>query len=242
MASETATPLRTKPATPKCNSSPVGCGVIATTGTCLLQALVAPFVLLAFLLSPTHTEAQVQFGAKGGFQLATMQFNTDALRSSNRIGFFFGPTVKFSLPVTGIGVDVAALYDQRDLKVEEETFKQKSLVLQGDARFGAGLGDFLGIYILLGPQFSFNVGDDIIHWVKDGDAKQFSLQETMLSFNLGLGVSFANHFEGSVTYNVPVSKTADFTWHQLSEQLIDESWNHAKTRTNAWSVSVTYFF
>ena len=203
--------------------------------------LIAIAVIISHLAS-LEAQAQVRFGAKGGFQLASMQFNSDALRSSNRVGFFIGPTVKFSLPIVGLGVDLAALYDQRDLRVQDETFRQKSLILQGNARFGAGLGDVIGIHLLLGPQLSFNVGDDIIHWVKDGDAKQFSLQETMCSFNLGVGVSFANHFEGTVTYNIPVSKTADFTWHQLSDQLLDESWNHAKTRTNAWSVSLSYYF
>ncbi|MCR4916768.1 MAG: porin family protein [Prevotella sp.] len=189
-----------------------------------------------------QAQAQVRLGVKGGFQLANMQFNTDALRSSNRVGFSIGPTVKIGLPVPGISVDIAALYDQRDLKVQEQVFKQKSLLIQGDARCGAGIGDVLGIFIKAGPQFSFNVGDDIIHWVKDGDSKQFALQETMLSINLGVGVTFANHFEGAITYNIPISKTADFTWHQLSNELFDETWNHAKTRTNAWSVSVTYYF
>lgn len=202
-------------------------------------------MVLSFLichLSFNTAQAQVRLGVKGGFQLANMQFNTDALRSSNRVGFSIGPTVKIGLPVPGISVDIAALYDQRDLKVQEQVFKQKSLLIQGDARCGAGIGDVLGIFIKAGPQFSFNVGDDIIHWIKDGDSKQFALQETMLSINLGVGVTFANHFEGAITYNIPISKTADFTWYQLSNELFDETWNHAKTRTNAWSVSVTYYF
>jgi len=199
------------------------------------------FILL-FLL-PTPISAQIRFGLKGGFQLANMEFNDDALKKSNRVGFFVGPTLKIGLPVTGLAVDVSALYDQRDLKVQDETFHQQSIVLQGDARYGVGVGDLVGIFLKAGPQFSFNVGDDVLQWFgPDGELKQFSLQETMLSVNFGLGVAFANHFEGSINYNIPVSKTADFTWHQLSDQLLDESWNHAKTRTNAWSVSLSYYF
>ena len=199
------------------------------------------FYLFTFL--PLTTGAQVRFGLKGGFQLANMDFNDNALNKSNRMGFFAGPTLKIGLPVTGLSINAAALYDQRDLKVQEETFHQQSLVLQGDARYGAGIGDVLSIFLMAGPQFSFNVGDDVIHWFgSDGDLKEFSLQETMLSFNLGLGVSFASHFEGTISYNIPISKTADFTWHQLSEQLAAESWNHAKTRTNAWNIAITYFF
>jgi hypothetical protein len=75
--------------------------------------------------------------------------------------FFIGPPVKIGLPVTGLAIDAAALYDQRDLKVQHETFKQQSFVLQGDARYGVGLGDVLGLFLMAGPQFSFNVGDDV---------------------------------------------------------------------------------
>ena len=200
-------------------------------------------ILFLSFLSFTPAAAQIRFGAKGGFQLATMEFNTDALRKSNRVGFFIGPTVKIGLPISGLSVDVSALYDQRDLKVQDETFRQQSLLLQGDASCGVGLGDLIGIFFKFGPQFSFNVGDDLIHWVTDkGDTNQFSLQETMLSFNLGAGVSFASHFEGTINYNVPISKTADFTWSQLSDQLLDQSWHHTKTRTNSWNVAITYYF
>lgn len=204
------------------------------------------FVWLAGLLgclSPLTAKSQVELGLKGGFQLATMQFNSTALNRSNRVGFFAGPTAKFTLPVTGLGIDAAILFDQRELKVEDHTFKQQSLVLQGDTRYGVGLDDILGIFFHLGPQFSFNVGDDIIQWAtEDGGFKQFSLQETLLSMNMGLGVTFASHLEGRLNYSIPISKTADFTWTQLGNELLNESWNHAKSRTNAWSLSVTYFF
>ncbi len=198
--------------------------------------------IIAFLTCGSAT-AQIKIGVKGGFQLANMEFNTDDLDKSNRMGFFVGPTVKIELPVTGLSVNVSGLYDQRDLKVDESTFHQQSLILQGDARLGAGIGDALGIFILAGPQFSFNIGDDVEQWFgKDGTLKQFSLQETMLSVNLGFGINFAKHFEGALYYNIPISKTADFTWQQLGDGLKDETWNHAKSRTNAWRISVAYYF
>ena len=203
-------------------------------------------IALSFIichLSVSEVQAKVRFGATGGFQLTDMSFSNDALKKTNRMGWFAGPIVKFTLPVTGIGVDVAALYDQRDLKVDDTVFKQKSLVFQGAARFSAGIGDMLSLFLYAGPQFSFNVGDDFAHWLTtEEEYKQFSLQETMLSVNFGVGVSFAKHFEASIRYNVPISKTSDFTWNELGDQLADQTWHHAKSRTNAWSVSVSYFF
>ncbi len=194
-------------------------------------------------LSFSEAYAQVRFGVEGGFQLANMSFNSDDLKESNRMGFFAGPALEIELPVTGLAVHTAALYDQREFKIQDETFKQQSLVLQGDARYGVGIGDVMGIFLLAGPQFSFNVGDDVMHWFgNDGALKDFCLQETMLSVNLGLGVSFAGHLEGTISYNIPISKTADFTWQQLGDRLGEQTWNHVKTRTNVWSVSVSYFF
>ncbi|MBR1745666.1 MAG: porin family protein [Fibrobacter sp.] len=202
------------------------------------------FIVCFILLCPTGLQAQVRFGLKGGLEMATLDFDSGLLDSSNRMGFFAGPTLKIGIPLLpGLSVDVAALYNQRDLKVQEEDFTQKSLVAQGDARIGVGLGEFLNVFILAGPQFSFNVGDDIIHWFdKDGNLREFSLQETMLSVNFGGGVTFAKHFEGSIRYNVPIGKTADFTWQDLGDQIVDQMWKHTRTHTNSWNIALTYYF
>ena len=206
-------------------------------------AFLVLLILLTFRFSLLTSDAQVRFGLKGGFQLAQMAFNGDALDESNRMGFFAGPTLKIGLPIAPVTIDASALYEQHELEVQDKKFQQQSLVLRGDARLGAGIGEMLGIFLLGGPQFSFNVGKDIKHWFSDdGELKQFSLQQTMLSFNLGVGATFANHFEVSVNYNIPIGKTADFTWQELGNQLQDQSFRYAKTHTNAWSVSASYFF
>ena len=210
--------------------------------TCVV-IIISHFSFLIPHLSFNHAEAKVRFGVMGGFQLAEMQFNSDAFDKTNRMGWFAGPMLKFTLPVTGMGIDVAALYDQRDLEVDDNVFKQKSVIVQGSARFSAGLGEMLALFLHVGPQFSFNVGDDVVTWqTVDNTLKQFSLQETMLSLNMGVGLTFARHFEASVRYNVPISKTSDFTWSELGTQLYEQTWHHAKSRTNAWSASLTYFF
>lgn len=200
-------------------------------------------MLLVFCLCPLVAEAQVHFGVKGGFQLTQMEFNTDALREGNRAGFFVGPELKIGLPVSGLAVDVAVLYDQRDLRTDHKVFKQKSIVIPANGRLGVGIGDAFGIFAYAGPQLSFNVGDDMLQWISDaGHNYQYTLQETLLSVNFGAGVYFTKHFEGSVSYNVPVSKTGDFTWDALNQQMQGQTWQHAKSRTNAWRIGVTYYF
>lgn len=195
-------------------------------------------------LSVTPARPQsVRFGVKGGLELTQMDFSSDALRSSNRAGFYVGPQVKFQLPVVGLGIDVSALYNRRDVKVEGETFKQQSLLLPAHARYSAGIDDVFAIFLCAGPQFSFNVGDDIFYWKDiDNNNNQFSLQTTTLSVNFGAGVTLGGNLEAAVFYNIPIGKTADFTWDQLGKELKNQNWNRAKSRTNAWHLSLTYFF
>ena len=193
-------------------------------------------------VQPVQAE-MVNFGLKGGFEMTNMDFTAESLNKSNRMGFYIGPQVRFKLPVVGLGIDVSALYDYRDLKVEEENFSQQSLLIPAHVRYGVGLGEALGIFLCAGPQFSFNLGDDIMYWIdKEKNNNQFNLQNTMLSLNFGVGVNFGPHLEAALFYNVPMGKTADFTWDQLGEQLQDQTWKRAKSRTNAWHISLSYYF
>jgi hypothetical protein len=200
-------------------------------------------LLAAVLCLLSRAEAQVRFGLKGGFELTEMNFSASDLREANRVGFYAGPAVKFTLPVVGLNIDASLLYSQRDLKVDGEKILQKSLLLGGDLRYSVGLGDALSIFVNAGPQLSLNVGDDVFYWRDDEQNNhQYALQNTMISFNLGLGVTFLNHFEAGIYYNIPAGKTADFTWDKIGETLKDTSWNRAKSKTNAWHVAVAYYF
>ena len=75
-------------------------------------------VLVAAPLVAIPAQAQFKFGLKGGLNITDMSFSSDVLESSNRAGFFIGPTVKFTLPIVGLGVDASALYDQREANVK----------------------------------------------------------------------------------------------------------------------------
>lgn len=70
--------------------------------------------------------AQIKLGVKGGLNVTSMSMNSEVFDASNRTGFFIGPTLKFTLPIVGLGVDVAALYDQRDAKIKQETSSSSS--------------------------------------------------------------------------------------------------------------------
>lgn len=205
----------------------------------------AVVIVLATALSVSAQDDQLrlQFGVRGALQLTQMDFNSDVLKSNNRSGFSVGPVLKFKTPVVGFMVDVAALYDQRDLKVDGQVMKQKSLLIPANARLGADVFGMFGIFLSAGPQFSFNLGDDMLHWTDaQGELRQFSLQNTTLSINIGGGVTIGKHLEGAIYYNMPLGKTGDFTWNDLSQSVQGESWSRAKSKVDAWRLCVTYYF
>ena len=120
------------------------------------------FALVVALAAITMSaQAQIDFGVKGGLNLSKMSASKDALNSSNQLGFFVGPTAKFTLPVVGLGIDVSALFDQRSSEVElngmKETIKQTSLQIPANVRFAFGFGDKASIFIFGGPQIGFNL-------------------------------------------------------------------------------------
>lgn len=194
-------------------------------------------------LSVSEVSAQVRIGVKGGLELTQMEFSSAALRESNRAGFYVGPQVKFQLPVVGLGIDVAALYNRRNVKVEHENLTQQSLLIPAHIRYGANIGNVLGIFLCAGPQLSFNIGDDIFYWRdEESNNNQYSLQNTLLSMNFGGGVDIGPNLEATIYYNVPLGKTADFTWDRLGTELKNETWRRAKSRINAWHIALTYFF
>ena len=78
----------------------------------------------------------------------------------NTTGFFVGPMVDVTLPIIGLGIDVAALYSQSGLDVNNENSeKLKSIEIPVNLKWTLGLGSTLGVYVAAGPQFGFSIND-----------------------------------------------------------------------------------
>ena len=198
---------------------------------------------MALFLTMSSFAQDIQIGVKGGFDLTSMEFSSGDLDKSNRAGFFIGPSMRIDTPVMGLSVDVSALYDQRNIKVGTRTLTQESLVVPANARFGVSIGDLLGIFVSAGPQLSYNLGKSSFQWEDiDHYRKHFTFQETTLSINLGAGAKIGGNLEAGIYYNVPLGKTADFTWDTLASELQDLDMHTAKSKTNAWRISVSYYF
>jgi len=190
--------------------------------------------IVSALLTVLPAKAQLQFGFKGGINVTEMSFDENVFKSSNRLGYFIGPTVKFALPVTGIGIDISGLYEKKTTKVNGKAIDQENIIVPANVRLN--LGTVAGVYLAAGPQFAFNIGDDEFKWNKDGVENTFQLKKSYLSINLGAGIFFSKHFEVGFVYNIGVSNTGEASWSEARHAISDD------TKAKGWSVLGALYF
>jgi len=199
------------------------------------------FVLLVLSLTMTmaaQAQTGVKFGVKGGLDIQNMKFDESVFNTDNKVGWFVGPTLQISLPVGGLGIDIAGLYDQKTTDVNGESIKQKSILVPVNARLKLGLGSTAGLYVAAGPQFAFNVGDDEFKWKKDDIENTFQLKKSAFSVNLGAGVYLSEHLEIGFAYNIALGSTADASWKKATDAALHDD----DTKPKSWQISAAYYF
>ena len=193
------------------------------------------FVVAALMIA-TPSDAQVRFGLKGGLNVSDMSLSKEVLESSNRLGFFVGPTLKVTLPLTGLSADISALYNQSESKLDDETITRKYIDVPLNARFGFGI-DSLGIFAYAGPQVSFNVGDEEFNWTStESYDNTFQLKKSLFSVNVGAGITVSS-LQLTANYNIAIGKTGDLSLGETVNNVIG-----TKARANNWQIGLAYFF
>ena len=192
------------------------------------------------LLTASPSQPQIKFGVKGGLNVTKMSVSSDVYSADNNNGFFIGPTVKFTLPLVGLGIDAAALYDQRKGSLvrydnKSEDVKFKSINVPVNLRWNIGLGSLAGIYLAAGPQFGFALGDFSDAW----DSNFYKKENMNVSINLGAGLSLLKHLELGFTYNIQTKDTYSITENYAGGSLGREI---TDIKTNAWQISAAYYF
>ncbi|MDE5948694.1 MAG: porin family protein [Prevotella sp.] len=191
------------------------------------------------MLTAAPSQAQVKFGLKGGLNVTDMSLSSEVLNESNKTGFFVGPTVKFTLPIVGLGIDASALYDQRDAKLkgedDSENISLRCINIPINVRYTFGMSSLAAIYLAAGPQFGYNIGEKNIFSDEDGNG--FSLKKSNFSVNVGAGITLMSKLEIGATYNIACGKTGEFNLIDAAGKQLSES-----TRMNSWQVSAAYYF
>ena len=199
----------------------------------------AAIVAATMLFSTSSAQAQVN--------VTNMSLNSEVFDADNQTGFFIGPTVKFTLPIVGLGIDASALYDQRDAKITvedngasvESKIKNQSINIPINLRYGVGLGSTASVYLFAGPQFGFNVGDKNQSLFKD--MGEWRLKSSTFSVNVGLGAMLLSHLQISANYNIACGKTGETTVSSALGELA-QSAAKKRGRANAWQIGLAYYF
>lgn len=201
-------------------------------------------VIVAAMCAALPAGAQLKFGIKGGLNITDMSFSSDVVNTSNRMGFFIGPTVKFTLPIVGLGVDASALYDQREAEFNDiydednsvirgQKIKQKAINIPINLRYDIGLGSLAAVYLAAGPQFGFNIGGK--HQSFYEDAMDWKLNTSNFSVNVGAGVMLLGHLQVGANYNIVCGKTGEVSF-------ADGVKSTFRGRSNTWQISAAYYF
>ncbi len=194
-------------------------------------------ILLLLLLLPMTAMAQFSLGVRGGFNLTKLSVNTSDIKT-NRSGFFVGPVAKYTIPVVGLGVEAAALYDQRDARIGDDPvtdIKQKALNVPLHLRYDFAPSSPFSFFLFAGPQFSFNLNNG----KKPLDsAREWRFKKSTMSVDLGGGIAIMRNIQLSVNYNIVCGETA--TINSLKE-VVDNVKDH-KAKTHAWQLALSVFF
>lgn len=202
-------------------------------------ALLALTVLFSI---PAHADEPLKIGVKAGLNVSDFHFSSEVFDKSNQIGWFIGPTVKFTLPIVGLGMDASVLYDYRSAKLNyatvEQTVKQQQLSIPVNLRYSIGLGGTANIFFFGGPQIAFNVGDNDYQWNKSSN---YALKNSNFSVNLGFGVTALRHLQVSANYNIACGNTADVTWKTATDKATS-IFHKKSSRNSSWQLGIAYFF
>ena len=197
-----------------------------------MKKLFAVVLLAAAFAMPS--KAQFSWGIQAGLNMSNVSVKEAAENAGeavkSRTGFFVGPTVKFTLPIVGLGIDASALYDQREGKAGDEIIKSSSIQIPINVRYGFGLGSVAEVFAFAGPQFGFKLSGD-----KNFGSEEWTLKSSNLSANIGIGATVLSKLQAKLNYNIALGKTGEFKDKDIAKEI-------GSAKFNAWQISLAYFF
>ena len=198
-------------------------------------------VMLMAMAFAMPSNAQIKFGLTAGINLDNVSGTSDLKGAiESRTGFFVGPTVKFTLPIVGLGLDASAVYDHREAKGKDvdQTIKAESIQIPINVRYGFGLGETAQIFFFAGPQFGFNIGsNNTLQEQANSATTEWTLTSSNFSANVGVGAMLLSHLQAKLNYNFALGKTGEI---ETTVNGVKNTIGGAKA--NSWQISLAYFF
>ena len=211
---------------------------------------------LAFVVP---AQGQIKLGIKAGLNINSVNLKDlpSNLSASNKAGFFAGLQADFTVPLIGIGADIAVLYDNKTSQyatsdeqgnpaLDKTTLQYIDLPI--NIKYSLGLGSLASVYVATGPQFAFNISGKSL---KGLYGQSWSLKKTEFSWNFGAGVTLLKHYRVGYTFNLACGNTADLdltnlraaagTAANLTGQVVTQAVS-GKLKNNTHQISVMYIF
>ena len=198
-------------------------------------------VIVAALAFAMPSQAQIKFGIKGGLNVDNINLKHAQANVSakNRTGFFAGVTADVTIPLAGLGADIAVLYDNKVVGISDGTTEANKTMhyidLPINAKYTVGFSSLVSAYIGTGPQFSWNVGDR--SWKPANINQDWELKKSEFSWNVGCGVTALSHVRVGYNYNIALGKTAEITPLGIGTSAVK-----GKLKNNTHQISLTYLF
>ena len=198
-------------------------------------------VIVAALAFAMPSQAQIKFGIKGGLNVDNINLKHAQANVSakNRTGFFAGVTADVTIPLAGLGADIAVLYDNKVVGISDGTTEANKTLhcidLPINAKYTIGFSSLVSAYIATGPQFSWNVGDR--SWKPANINQDWELKKSEFSWNVGCGVTALSHVRVGYNYNIALGKTAEITPLGIGTSAVK-----GKLKNNTHQISLTYLF
>ena len=198
-------------------------------------------VIVAALAFAMPSQAQIKFGIKGGLNVDNINLKHAQANVSakNRTRFFAGVTADVTIPLAGLGADIAVLYDNKVVGISDGTTEANKTLhyidLPINAKYTVGFSSLVSAYIATGPQFSWNVGDR--SWKPANINQDWELKKSEFSWNVGCGVTALSHVRVGYNYNIALGKTAEITPLGIGTSAVK-----GKLKNNTHQISLTYLF
>lgn len=192
---------------------------------------------LALLLAVASTaSAQFRFGLRAGIQTNALHFNQHTFDSDNRVGFTGGVMAEFTVPVVGVGADVAVMYTHRSFEMEGDKANGSVSGSRNYIEIPLNLKWKINIpiinkivrpYVLTGPSFAFLTSKKAIN-------EAFKNRSCDVAWNVGAGVELFTHLQVGASYGFGMTKAFSATGLTNNADI--------DARTRCWTVTAAYLF
>lgn len=182
----------------------------------------------------TPANAQFRFGVKAGATVNTLHFSSETFDANNRAGFTGGVMLEFTAPISGLGVDLSAMYVRRnsrwlednELTRDDRDYIEIPLNLKWRMNIPV-INNIIRPYLFTGPSFAFLTSRRSVD-------NAFRNRKFDTSWNFGFGVELVKHLQVGASYGVGMTKAL--------KTIGATGTSNINGRNRYWTVTAAYLF